>query len=147
MRRLFLIKTALLAAVVSGCSSPDDEALVRRLIADAETAAEARDTGFFRRVISEDYVDSRGRRREQIIDLIRGYFFLNSRIEVLSRIESVGILGAGRDAAEVVVLAAMVGAPRRGGIAGIDADLERLELDLVREGDDWRIIAARWQGD
>ena len=144
--RLFLVPAAL-SAFTGGCSVPDNEALIRELIADAEAAAEARDTGFFRRVISEDYVDGAGRRREQVIERIRGYFFINQRIEVLSRIERVELLGAAEDAAEVTVLVAVIGGPRSAAITSLEADLERLELALVREGADWRIIAAGWRGD
>lgn len=129
------------AALAAGCGSSDPEAAIRTLLADAEQAAEERDTGFFRAVIGTAYRDSRGNDRDQVINLLRGLFVANQRVEIVSRIDSVELLGA--DAARAVVHAGMVG--QRAGanvLGGLNADLYRFELELVNEGGDWQIIGA-----
>ncbi len=133
--------TVLLAVAVAACSPPDREAEVREFLADAVAAAEARDTGFFRAHIAESYADGRGRRRDDVINFVRGMFLTNPSIEVVSRIESIEL--DGDDFAVAVLQAGVVGS--RGGL-DIDASLQRVELELVRAGRSWEVIAASWDG-
>jgi hypothetical protein len=126
----------------SGCSPPDREAELRALIAEAESAAESRDTSFFRGVIGADYVDASGRRRDEIIGLIRGYFLINNRIEVINRIQEIRLDG---DAFATIALQSAVGGNAVGGsVLDIDADFYAIDLELAREGSDWQIIGAAW---
>jgi hypothetical protein len=136
-----LLVSTLLAAVVAGCGPADREAQVRAVLVAAEEAAEAGDTGFFRDFIDAGYRDTRGNDRDRLIDLLRGYFIANQRIEIVSRVDEVVLEGA--DAAHAVVHAGMLG--QRAGAAllgGLDADLYRFELELVNDGGEWRIIGA-----
>jgi hypothetical protein len=132
-----------LAALGAACSTPDPEAEIRALLAAAEQAAEARDTGFFRDLISAGYRDARGNDREQLVNLVRGLFIANQRVEIVSRIDTVEL--EGDDAARAVVHAGMLG--QRAGAAllsGVAADLYRFELELVNDGGEWQIIGATW---
>jgi len=145
VRRSRRALAVLLLGIVAGCggsSGSDAEAELRALVAEAEAAAEDRDTGFFRELISTNYADAAGRSRDDLIDRVRGYFFLNTSIEVLTRIERVELSGS--DAAELVVQAAIVGGRRGGALPDIDADYRRLEVELVRDGSRWQVIAAAW---
>lgn len=136
--RLVVASCTLLAA---GCSSGDPEAEIRALLTSAEQAAEARDTGFFRAVIGTAYRDSRGNDRDQAINMLRGLFVTNQRVEIVSRIDSVELQGA--DAARAVLHAGMVGQRAGAGmLGGLDADLYRFELEFVNDGGDWQIIGA-----
>lgn len=138
-----LVRSLVLCCLaLAACGSADPDAELRALIADAEAAAEARDTGHFRSLLSDDYVDTRGRRKQQLIDMIRGYFFVNSDIEVVNRIEEVTLNG--NDAAEVVLQSGMLGRGG-GGLLDLDGKLYRIELELVRESGDWAIIGADWE--
>jgi hypothetical protein len=140
MKALGLV-LATCSAFVAGCGSSDPETEIRALVTAAEQAAEARDTGFFRAVIGSAYRDSRGNDRDQTVNLLRGLFVANQKIEVVSRIDSVELQGT--DAARAVVHAGMVG--QRAGaslLGGLDADLYRFELELVNDGGDWQIIGA-----
>jgi hypothetical protein len=135
---------AFLAALVVGCGSVDADAELRALLAAAETAAEERDTGFFREAIGDAYRDARGNDREALVNLIRGYFLTHQRIEIVSRIDEVTLEGAG--AARAVVQAGMLGL--RAGetvLSGIDGELYRIELELVDDDGEWRIIGASWR--
>ncbi|NNC63791.1 MAG: hypothetical protein HKN84_03315 [Gammaproteobacteria bacterium] len=118
--------------------------MIEQLIEETETAAESRDTGHFRGLIADSYVDARGNDRERLINLIRGYFLAHQSIDVLSRIESVEL--SGDDAAEVVLLAGVLARrPGEGLLEGFDGRLYRLELELVENDGDWQIIGADWE--
>jgi hypothetical protein len=134
---------ALLGAAAASCGSNDPQAELRDFIAAAETAAEARDTGFFRDAISASYADRRGQRRDDVINVIRGIFLTNTTIEVISRIETIEL--AGSDAAKVRLQAALVGKREGASLLDIDGDLNSIELELVRESGDWRVISADWE--
>jgi hypothetical protein len=130
-----------LAILATGCAADDPEAEIRALLAAAETAAEARDAGFFGDALGESYRDARGADREETLRNLRGYFIANQRIEVVSRVDEIVL--EGEHAARAVVHAGMLG--QRAGAAlieGIDADLYRFELTLVNDGGDWQVIGA-----
>jgi hypothetical protein len=151
---------ALVLLAVAACGTADPTAAIRDRLAAAEKAAEARDTGFFRDLLAESYRDDRGNDRAASIQLLRGFFLANQKVEIVSRIDEIKLEGdrQGRrdcrasqeqcpaDAARAVVHAGLVG--QRAGAAalgGLHGDLYRFELELVNESGDWRIIGARWQ--
>jgi hypothetical protein len=135
---------AVIAVLTGGCSAEDPATVIEQLIEETETAAESRDTGHFRGLIADSYVDARGNDRERLINLIRGYFLAHQSIDVLSRIESVEL--SGEDAAEIVLLAGVLARrPGEGLLEGFDGRLYRLELELVENGGDWQIIGADWE--
>jgi hypothetical protein len=143
MRRMLVPTIALLGASAASCGFNDPQAELRDFIAAAETAAEARDTGFFRDAISASYADRRGQRRDDVINVIRGIFLTNTTIEVISRIETIEL--AGSDAAKVKLRAALVGKREGASLLDVDGDLNSIELELVRESGDWRVISADWE--
>jgi hypothetical protein len=143
MRRLLVsLLSATLGVAVGSCAPDDPDAELRAFVAEAETAAEARDTGFFREAISASYVDRRGQGRDDVINVIRGVFVTNSTVEVVSRIEAISL--AGEEAATVTLQAALVGKAQGASLLDVDGDLYRIELELVRESDSWRVIGADW---
>jgi hypothetical protein len=135
--------SALLLAL-SACTAQAPESALAQLIESAEAAAESRDTGFFRDVLAESYIDDRGNDRERMVDFLRGYFLANQQIDVVTRLQSVELQG--RDAAEVVVLAGILGRrPAEGVLQGFDGRLYRLDLELIESGGNWRVIGASWE--
>jgi hypothetical protein len=131
-------------AVIAACATSDPETEIRELLAAAEQAAEERDAGFFADLLDDAYRDARGNDRDEALRSVRGYFIANQRIELVSRVDEVLIEGA--DAARAVVHVGMLG--RRAGAAlveGLDADLYRFELELVKGASEWRIIGARFE--
>ncbi len=136
--------SAVIAAFCCGCAADDPATVIEQLIEDTEIAAESRDTGHFRGLIADSYVDARGNDREHLVNLIRGYFLAHPSIDVFTRIESVEL--SGDDAAEVVLLAGVLARrPGEGLLEGFDGRLYRLELELVENDGDWQIIGADWQ--
>ncbi len=81
---------ALAALPLLGCwSEPGSpEGQLRALFAEAEKAAEARDTGALKHLISEDYADRRGHDQQAIVGLIKFYFFRHKSIHLLTQIGS-----------------------------------------------------------
>ncbi len=133
-----------LVLLLSACAVQDPESAVTQLVESAEAAAQSRDTSYFRDLVAESYVDNRGNDRERVISLIRGYFLVNQDIDVVTRLQSVELHG--RDAANVVMLAGILGRrPGEGILPGFDGRLYRLDLELVESGGDWQVIGASWE--
>ena len=134
----------LVLLVLGACGTVDPTDAIRARLADAERAAEARDTGFFRDLLAEGYRDDRGNDRAAAIQLVRGFFLANQKVEIVSHVEQVTLEGS--DAARVVVQAGL-GGQRSGAslLGGLHGDLYRFRLELVNEDGDWRIIGAQWQ--
>ena len=133
-----------MVGALTACGTEDPDAALRALIEDAEVAAEGRDTGFFRGVLSERYADRRGNDRDRVIATLRGYFLTHQSIEIVTRVESITLTGT--DAAEVVLQAGVLG--RREGaslVGGLDGELHRIELELVNQGGGWQVIGADWE--
>jgi hypothetical protein len=145
MRRCerFIFALLLMLLIMSGCASEDPDSALRSLIDSAEAAAESRDTGFFRDLIAESFVDDRGIGRDELIDRIRAYFLINQNIDVVTRITEIELHG--EDAADLVVLAGVLGRrPGDGPLGSFDGEVYRLNLELVASDGDWRVIGARW---
>ena len=113
------------------------------MVDSAETAAEERQTGYFRSLLAESYTDNRGNNHERMIDIFRGYFLMHPSLEIVTRISTIELLGT--DAAEISLLAGVVG-QRTGGLllGGVDGRLYDLDIELVRNGSDWQVIGASW---
>lgn len=138
------LTAALLVTALAGCSTADPEAEIRALLGAAEQAAEDRDTGFFRDLIGTSYRDARGNDRDQLLNVVRGLFITNQRVEIVSRIDAVELEGT--DAAHAIVYAGMLGQRARAELlGGMTADLYRFELELVNDGGEWQIIGATWR--
>jgi hypothetical protein len=139
---LAVLASATLGAGVQGCAARDPDGELRALVEAAESAAEARDTGFFRELLSTSYVDARGQSRDDVVNLIRGFFLVNGTVEVVNRIDEIVL--AGDDAATVALQAAVVGRAPGGSLLEVDADIHRIDVELVREDDGWRVIGLVW---
>jgi hypothetical protein len=132
-----------IAGLAGGCGGSDPNAELKELVAAAETAAEERDGGFFRDLIAPGYRDERGRNRDELLNLIRGYLLAHSNIEIITYVDEIVIESA--EAARVVVRAGMAG--QRAGeplLGGIEGQLYRIELKLSND-DSWRVTEASWQ--
>ncbi|MCR4300354.1 MAG: hypothetical protein NUV51_01965, partial [Sulfuricaulis sp.] len=116
------------AALVSGaCSSDRDnpEEQVRSLLEQGETAAENKQVGTLRQMISEKYSDSQSQDKKAIEAILRYYFLRNQTIHLFTRIREIAIPRP--DIARADVMVAMAAQP----IAGV-GELERLQADLHR---------------
>ncbi len=140
--------TALALLPLLGCwpepSSPEGQ--LRALFAEAEKAAEARDAGVLKDLISERYADRRGHDQQAIVGLINFYFFRHKSIHLLTRIGSPRFLQPTR--AEVKAFVAMAGQPIPAGaeLSRLRADLHRFDFELVRGAEgEWKVTRAEWR--
>jgi hypothetical protein len=129
---------ASLAACGDAPSGPEDE--LREWVRRGHQAAENRDPATLIGMVSPAYADARGNSRDDIGNLLRLWFLQQSGAALLTRIDELAVHDG--TAANVVVQVAMAGTDN--GALGLTADTQRFELELVRDGEDWLLLSARW---
>jgi hypothetical protein len=136
-----------LLAFVSACSGPvpSPEDPVRSWLAEAERASRERDIGAMKDLISRSYRDRHGRTQEDVHGIITFQYFRQNSVYLLTRIESLDLPAPSR--ARLTVLGAMAGSPLEGpaSLRQVRADVYRFELELVDEGDQWRVVSGDWR--
>lgn len=137
-----IIGAAVMVLFFVGCGGPGEgpEEALRAWVARGEEAAENKDRGELLDMISPAYADARGNSREDIGNLLRIYFLRQNRVALVTRIDELTVLGD--TAAEIAMQVGM--AATDSGLLGFDADAYRIEMELEHDGDEWRLIAARW---
>ena len=131
-----------LVCCLAACGNPPTppEEAVRAWVADGQQAAEEKDRRALAKMISPAYADARGNSRDEIENLFRLYFLRQNNISLLTRIESLRIIGD--SAAEIELSVGIAGT--NDGVFGFSADAYRFEMELARDGDDWLLISGRW---
>ena len=147
-RRSRALLAAFAAQALAACPAQPDspEAQVRALFALAEAAAEEKDAGALKELISEHYADDEGHDRRAIAGLLTFHFLRHQTIHLLTRVHAIGFPEPTRAAATIFV--AMGGTPILvvDDLARVSADLYRFDFDLADEGDgDWRVTRAAWR--
>lgn len=132
-----------LAACSRDAGSPENE--IQALVTQAQTAAEERKVGDLRALIADDYTDAHGYDRKTVENLIRLHVLRNQSIHLFTRIGAIAFPQP--DRATVRVAAAMAGRPvaSAGELVGVNADLYRFDLNLIRQGGAWRVERAAWE--
>lgn len=132
---------------VSACSSGKDspETQVRTLIKQAESAAEKKDSGTLRRLVSEKYSDSQDRDKKIVESIFRFYFLRNEAIHLFTRVQQISFPRP--DVAQAVVMVAMAGQPVSTAeeLERVRADLHRFEITLALENAEWKVVRAEWR--
>jgi hypothetical protein len=140
----------LLSAALSttACRSQPDtpEAQIRALIAKAETAAEEKDIGTLKDLISETYSGREGEPKRDVVRVIGFYLLRNKSIHLLTQVRRVALPEPKR--AEATLFVAMAG--RRidaiDQLSGLRADIYRVDLTLADEAEgDWQVTRAAWR--
>lgn len=131
---------AAVALVASCANDTSAEQQVRELVARAEAHAEARDVSDLAALISEEYSDARGFDKREVTNYLRGYFLLHPSVNLLVRVDSLEFPAENHARAQITV--GMLG--RRGSAESweLAADLETLEVELLDEDGEWRVIRA-----
>ena len=147
-RRWRALLAAFAVSTLAACPAEPDspEAQVRALFARAETAAEQKDAGALKDLVSENYADDGGHDRQAIAGLLTFHFLRHQSIHLLTRVHAIGFPEPTRAAATIFV--AMGGTPILvvDDLARVRADLYRFDFDLADEADgDWRVTRAAWR--
>lgn len=149
MRRLLSTTRSvvlLVALLTAGCGDEPEspEAQVRAQIARAVEAAEARDTGALRAMVSDRYSDPDGRDKRAVEAILRLHFLRNQSVHLYTRVQSVTV--SKPDRAEASMLVAMAGVPITSEVElpALRADLHRFDIDFALEDGSWRVQRAEW---
>lgn len=105
------------------------------MLAAAEEKAEARDLSEAMALVSEGYADENGFDKARLRDFVRAYLLTHPRISLLLRTESIEF--PAEDLARARVTVGVLGTG-----AELAADVQSFDLELVREGEDWRLLRA-----
>ncbi|HEX2494171.1 MAG TPA: hypothetical protein VHK24_10375 [Steroidobacter sp.] len=145
MRAGPVLRIFLPLAALAGCGKAhDEEAQIRTVIRRMEQAVEARNVRDLMEHASAQYRDAYGQGPEEAARYARGFFFTNQSIHLLTRIEELDRPSAGE--AQVKVLVGMLGREAESGEDwNLAADLYEFDAAMVREGDEWKVIYAKWR--
>ena len=140
---LGLVVVMLLTGCRDARTSPEEQ--VRTLINSATAAAEQKQIGTLRDLISERYADDQGQNKRAIEALLRLHFLRNENLHLYAHIQSVTLPQP--DRAQATVLVAMAGMPIVSvqDLPGVRADLHRFEIEFAREDKTWRVQRAAWR--
>jgi hypothetical protein len=143
IRLLGLVVVMLLPGCRGARTSPEEQ--VRALIHGATAAAEQKQIGTLRDMISDRYADVQGQNKPAIEALLRLHFLRNENLHLYTHIQSVTLPQP--DRAQASVLVAMAGVPivSAQDLPAVRADLHRFEIDFVREEKTWRVQRAAWR--
>ncbi len=137
-----------IAATFSACGKKDDspEQQIQRFVAAAENGAEQRDLSSIKKLISDNYVDTRKRTKRDIVRITAGYFLRHMSIHLLTRIGELSFPEENK--AHLQLFVAMAGSPLANAEAllNLRADLYRFDMVLVRDnGKDWQLSDIAWR--
>jgi hypothetical protein len=141
-------RTVLLALVLlqlQACSddgSPEDQ--VRHLIDSAVQAAEDRSPDGLRDLMHTDFIDQQGNNRQQLVKLLRVYFFRHKNIHLFTRIDSIEMLSANQASVSLNVAMAGTVISDVNALSSLSARIYRFELQLIKQ-DDWLLRHASWE--
>jgi hypothetical protein len=129
--KFFTLFVAVISVSACGTRS-SDESQVRELVANAELAAEARDTGDVLAFVADDYEDANGFDKTRLQNFLRGYFLANPKIELLVNVESLEFPADGLARAELSITRVSLSDPQR----------LHLKVELRRTDGEWRVQRA-----
>lgn len=144
-RLLGLALSLLLSACTSAPKeSPEDQ--IRSLIAKGEKAAEEKDLGTLKDLLSDTYKDEEGNRKPEIMKILAFHLMRNASVHLLTRIRAIEFPEPKH--AKATVFVAMAG----GKLGSIDdllryrADLYRVDFTAADEGRaEWKVTSAKWR--
>ena len=141
----WLLVWAMIALVACSRDADSPETEIRALVVQAQTAAEERNVRDLRALVADDYADAQGHDRKTVENLIRLHVLRNQSIHLFARIRDIAFPQP--DRATVSVAAAMAGRPvaSAGELVGVNADLYRFDLELIRRDGKWQVQRAAWE--
>jgi hypothetical protein len=146
-RKIGVLIILVMAVLLPSCrgvrTSPEEQ--VRTLIRTAAVAAEQKNIGTLRDLLSEQYTDDQGQNKRAIESLLRLQFLRNENIYLYTQVQ--GVTLPRPDQAQATVLVAMAGTPIVSvqDLPGLRADLYRFEIEFTLENKTWRVQRAAWR--
>lgn len=134
-----------LGLLLQACSSGGDSAQdqIREYIETGIEAAEERSTADLGDMIYGNYLDQKGHNKQQLIGLLRAYFFRHKNIYLFSRIDDIELLGENHALVRLHVAMAGSVISDVAAVSALRARIYSFELRLIRDGD-WLLRHASW---
>ena len=135
-----------LVLVLAACGSKETpEEQVKQFVAAGEEVFEARNIGDVKELISEKYNDELGRTRQDLVALSARYIFSNKNIHVLTRIGELTFPSENKALLQLYVAMTGQNVSDLDALLNMQADLYRFDMELVREGRQWKLLKADWR--
>lgn len=132
--------------LLAGCSGNNStEEKIREFISNAETAIEESNIRLVGKLIAEEYSDSRGRTKKELIQYVTYQVLRKRSIHLYTSISSISFLSD--QTASVELIAAMTGTPVESKRALLDmrADLYTFNCTLTLQDNKWVLSSASWE--
>jgi hypothetical protein len=140
------VAVALLAGPACSPEPESPEARIRALLDQMEVAAEQKDLGPLKAMVSEQYSDERGNDRQAVLGLLTYHFLRNQSIHLLTRVRAIEFPEPGRATVSVYVAMAGRPIPDADALTRLRADLYRFEFRLAEGGESgWLVTGAAWR--
>lgn len=138
-----------LILLTSACTSapkesPEDQ--IRALIAKGEKAAEEKDLGTLKDLLSDTYQDEQGNKKPEIMKILAFHLMRNASVHLLTRVRTIELPAPTN--AKATVYVGMAG----GKLESLDdllryrADLYRVDFTATAEAPkQWKVTSAKWR--
>lgn len=121
------------------------ESRIRALIDRVAAAAESGEIGPVESALAPSFRAEGGLDREGILDRIRLYFLRYGSVHLLVRVESITVDSERRATARVLLGSAAQPIDSPSVLKGYRASVHRLDLQLERADESWRVFHAAWE--
>lgn len=146
--KLFLKQLALILslAALTSCSQPQDkEAQIIDLVKSVKTSFQKHHGKNLKNIISEDYLDIKGRQKKEIEGLITFYLLRHKNIHLLTHILKIDFHSENR--CIVTLYAAMAGSSGKfKELPGsLQTDVYKFNFTLQLTKGDWLLLSSEWE--
>ena len=135
----------IITITVLGCHKETEQAKVKKVITDIQTAAEEKDVKEIINNLSKTYSDSHGSTRETIKVLLLGYFFQHPKISVYINNLNISIENT---SAKAVFQTALTSGNKTGSVADVipqSLGIYDFNVSLKKESNGWKVTSAAWE--
>jgi hypothetical protein len=132
-------------SLVVGCRGETEtpEARIRAVIDQIASAAEAKDVGGVKDHVADDFEDPHGRDRRELGQLLTFHTMRNQSVHVMTRVQDITIRDDGRASVELVAATAGRPIPDSMPVAGLRADVYRIDAEFEERGGEWQLTWAQ----
>jgi len=140
-----LVLLAVAAVLAFGCSREAEEDKVKKIITDAQAAAEEKEIRKIVNALADTYSDPRGFNREGIRRVLLGYFLGHPKITVYLTYLRVSVGGASARASFQAVLTSGKKTGSPADVIPESLGVYRFDVSLSKISGDWKVTSATWE--
>ncbi len=143
--KICLVLVAVAAMLAPGCSREAEEDKVKKVITDAQTAAEEKEIRKMVSALAETYSDPRGSNRDDVRRVLLGYFLAHPKITVYLTYLRVSVDGASARASFQAVLTSGKKTGSPADVIPESLGVYRFDVSLNKISGDWKVTSATWE--